>query len=1469
MEPTAATVQVVILTALDVEYQAILAHLTGLSEAPHPAGTLFEVGELRQSLCRVAVGLTGSGNTNAAVVAERAIAMFHPRALFFVGISGALHDDLALGDVVFATKVYAYHGGRADDRGFHAAPDAWYPAHPLEQIAHQLARTNAWRRRLPDGDGRSLYLRPVAAGEVVLNSATHPLRDQLDRHYADAAAIEMESAGAARAGQLNRSLPTLTIRGISDRADGRKYAADAGGHQAQAMVGAAAFAAALADRVAAGPPSADPPAPAKQQNLASVGGLAVGAPPHPPDDSGGEQALSQLRRVSDAYVSDSDVVVGGDGEPIVRLSGGVYVPRERTELRLVERLAQPSVTALVGDAGNGKTAMLWRMHRLLSALGRVPVVVPASALLADPSAPATITVEIVDAALAYSRRAGQPLILLIDTLDLLLQHEDTRIMVRSLLKVAAEHRVPTLVTTRPVEARRLTIDYEDDSAPISGVRLEAFSPTEQAAAIIAYSRAFYPADRADGAATRVRDASVRGLPLRELSRNPLQLRLLFELYAPQDPPEDVDAIGLFEQYWRRRVQHDDRGPDGASGGTDLSQFAEAAGFVMLTDGNVEAEVTRLVERAAPIVASTTDEVRDGVAALRARGVLHQPRNSARTRFFHQTFFEYAAARGVARFGERTATELTARVCEDPLDLFVGEVAAQVALLAGRDTRLPMSVARIALLEWLDGDADLQSLALRTYARMSYPPDPVRDRAVDILTVCDTGAIRDYLRLLPSTPHPDFGRLRSELGVLWRRVISPSSGEAGLGFDVLRALARLAPVFPDETRVFLLDHKCLTWLLDRTRAEIRRESLHIQLLDPLSAPEPSWCADRLVEFFCKFASDGEANFEAIAEIVGLLASIAERTVLSAHVVDPVVESVHKLDGVTNAGALERQYAYLRGEMLALQRPADLLEHTRAVLEASLGRDDGPEVPARWSGRGRRAELRACAHAAAALTADEADAYLDALLTERDPGRQEGLCTILGEALSSTGGSAFTVRARWRCARELKRLPANRDADGSRPAPLLFVNSLHDADVRGTALLAALPDGVPESLWREPAGLLPLLVDAALADHSGAARVLQQMLAGEHVPSRTAFAGLVLKRLQYVAVSAAPEARAAFAHLVNHAEATAEVGQLCAVLRKSTVATVQLQPDQHTRLVALRRRLVLSGNNDEVRHGYVLWRLLIERLIDSAPKPDELARLLSAPSGAYLLTSVLEFALGCVRSSDWADRNPEALLPELEAVLATASASVAPTTTVKGRVRDRGASQRRTHEMLARQTLIAARSRLAPLPETPALRRVVVRRVFDLLLDAGYDLHNKAGLTAFAACLRELGPLVRRIPEKTTAVDLLLDTAERLHADQPEATRWRERSAREWYGAMVTTVRGASDTDRRRLVAGLLRYDRDLAGSAIRACVYHLSPPPAWLADLQAEMDAEVRDHYLSALRRQAREGGRRRLDAVYDGALGTQ
>lgn len=95
-----------------------------------------------------------------------------------------------------------------------------------------------------------MHFRPIAAGEVVLNSRTSPLAEQLRRTYNDAAAIEMESAGVFGAGHLNRSWPVLTIRGISDRADGAKHIADKAGLQTVAAANAAAFAFALVEAMA-------------------------------------------------------------------------------------------------------------------------------------------------------------------------------------------------------------------------------------------------------------------------------------------------------------------------------------------------------------------------------------------------------------------------------------------------------------------------------------------------------------------------------------------------------------------------------------------------------------------------------------------------------------------------------------------------------------------------------------------------------------------------------------------------------------------------------------------------------------------------------------------------------------------------------------------------------------------------------------------------------------------------------------------------------------------------------------------------------------------------------------------------------------------------------------------------------------------------------------------------------------------
>lgn len=236
---------IVILTALDLEYQAVREHLTGLRVHRHRAGTRFEIGRLTGSGGQmVALGLVGKGNQPAAVLAERAIGEFEPLALLFVGVAGALWPQVELGDVVVATHVYAYHGGTSEDDGFKARPRVWEISHEPDQIARHLARSSTW---LPEGAAvPKVRFGPIAAGEVVQDSAISAHARWVRRTYNDALAIEMEAAGVAQAAHLNRSLPTVVVRGISDRADGTKVATDGANWQIRAVASAAAFATALA-----------------------------------------------------------------------------------------------------------------------------------------------------------------------------------------------------------------------------------------------------------------------------------------------------------------------------------------------------------------------------------------------------------------------------------------------------------------------------------------------------------------------------------------------------------------------------------------------------------------------------------------------------------------------------------------------------------------------------------------------------------------------------------------------------------------------------------------------------------------------------------------------------------------------------------------------------------------------------------------------------------------------------------------------------------------------------------------------------------------------------------------------------------------------------------------------------------------------------------------------------------------------
>ncbi|MFF1713936.1 purine phosphorylase [Streptomyces sp. NPDC058268] len=237
---------VVVLTALNLEYEAVRRNLADPRVHRHQRGTRFEVGTVPGTPCRVALALTNKGNHPAAVLAERAIQEFSPVALLFVGVAGALWESTRLGDVVMATHVYAYHGGTSEDDGLKARPRVWEAPHGISQLGSHLARAGDWAGGTPgDGSAPRMHFGAIAAGEVVQNSRLSAEAGWIRQHYNDALAIEMEAAGVAQAGHLNGA-PVAVIRGISDRADGTKSSAEDRNWQPRAAANAAAFAIRLA-----------------------------------------------------------------------------------------------------------------------------------------------------------------------------------------------------------------------------------------------------------------------------------------------------------------------------------------------------------------------------------------------------------------------------------------------------------------------------------------------------------------------------------------------------------------------------------------------------------------------------------------------------------------------------------------------------------------------------------------------------------------------------------------------------------------------------------------------------------------------------------------------------------------------------------------------------------------------------------------------------------------------------------------------------------------------------------------------------------------------------------------------------------------------------------------------------------------------------------------------------------------------
>lgn len=239
---------VLVLTALELERQAVLAHLENVQQELHPeTGTDYNIGYYNSPTgkVKVVVGKTDQTNTNAGIETERALTHFLPSHAFFVGVAGGL-KDVKVGDVVIGKAVFGYEKGKETDKGFLLRPQHGYSSYDLERTAERYGNSDEWKaksRALVNSEFPSsilVYSGTIAAGEKVMTDINSETLVFLRTNVSNALAIEMEGLGFLEACRPYTQIKSLLLRGISDLIKG-KDGSDEKGSQPYASQNVSAF----------------------------------------------------------------------------------------------------------------------------------------------------------------------------------------------------------------------------------------------------------------------------------------------------------------------------------------------------------------------------------------------------------------------------------------------------------------------------------------------------------------------------------------------------------------------------------------------------------------------------------------------------------------------------------------------------------------------------------------------------------------------------------------------------------------------------------------------------------------------------------------------------------------------------------------------------------------------------------------------------------------------------------------------------------------------------------------------------------------------------------------------------------------------------------------------------------------------------------------------------------------------------
>jgi nucleoside phosphorylase len=257
---------VVILTATLTEYKAVREHLDldSLERIYHDerAHEKMQFHDKQKSWDIILI-LTGQGSLNAQSETLFALNKYKPEIMLFLGTAGGIKpQDVDLGDVVVANKIYCYEHGTwtevtdtktgKKELTFSARPELYYPDKKLTNRAELLLLDHTWKKRIKETKNETGRLArerakvlcgPLATGSAILETMDAPPSKIVKANYEDSLAVEMEGFGFFHAVEEDRNVHATEIRGISDIVqDENKQTTDGAEWPETAMAHASAFA---------------------------------------------------------------------------------------------------------------------------------------------------------------------------------------------------------------------------------------------------------------------------------------------------------------------------------------------------------------------------------------------------------------------------------------------------------------------------------------------------------------------------------------------------------------------------------------------------------------------------------------------------------------------------------------------------------------------------------------------------------------------------------------------------------------------------------------------------------------------------------------------------------------------------------------------------------------------------------------------------------------------------------------------------------------------------------------------------------------------------------------------------------------------------------------------------------------------------------------------------------------------------